>query len=562
MRGFQSSMEGPIHIGLDKAKVDSAFLIWPDNTCQTIQLTGEKANLGYIYAKGLPVFDYTKITKYWPQLTKPMTDITAQVSLIYKHQENAFPEFDREPLMPHMVSTEGPALAVADINHDGLEDVFIGASRDKKSVVFLQQATGKFIKSLQPAIEADSSFEDIDATWVDVNNDGNIDLLVASGGNEFFGPDPHLQPRAYLNNGKGKFTKSDHAFDNVYLNASCIVPYDFNGDGVVDLFIGGRTVPSEYGKSPRSYLLQNDGKGHFTDITITHAKDLLDVGMVTQAIWFDIDKDGDKDLIICTEWNGIYAYINDHGNFTRKTLTDKKGWWNFVLPVDIDNDGDIDLIAGNLGLNSRLKASDKKPVKLYYNDFDDNGRKEQVLTYFLQGREIPFANKDELQRQLPTLKKKFLYAEDFAKADLAKIFTSEKLDKAELLTANYFSNAILINQGNLNFTVQALPWQAQLSSYRDAVVIDANHDNLPDILLVGNYYNNNIQMGRYDADFGTILLNKGNGNFSVESINGLQIKGEVRHIRKIMINKREAYILARNNETTMVIAFDDTPKRK
>ncbi len=562
VRGFQSSMEGPIHIGLDKAKVDSAFLIWPDNTCQTIQLTGEKANLGYIYAKGLPVFDYTKITKYWPQLTKPMTDITAQVSLIYKHQENAFPEFDREPLMPHMVSTEGPALAVADINHDGLEDVFIGASRDKKSVVFLQQATGKFIKSLQPAIEADSSFEDIDATWVDVNNDGNIDLLVASGGNEFFGPDPHLQPRAYLNNGKGKFTKSDHAFDNVYLNASCIVPYDFNGDGAVDLFIGGRTVPSEYGKSPRSYLLQNDGKGHFTDITITHAKDLLDVGMVTQAIWFDIDKDGDKDLIICTEWNGIYAYINDHGNFTRKTLTDKKGWWNFVLPVDIDNDGDIDLIAGNLGLNSRLKASDKEPVKLYYNDFDDNGRKEQVLTYFLQGREIPFANKDELQRQLPTLKKKFLYAEDFAKADLAKIFTSEKLDKAELLTANYFSNAILINQGNLNFTVQALPWQAQLSSYRDAVVIDANHDNLPDILLVGNYYNNNIQMGRYDADFGTILLNKGNGNFSVESINGLQIKGEVRHIRKIMINKREAYILARNNETTMVIAFDDTPKRK
>ncbi len=562
VRGFQSSMEGPIHIGLDKAKVDSAFLIWPDNTCQTMQLTGEKANLGYIYAKGLPVFDYTKITKYWPQLTKPMTDITAQVSLIYKHQENVFPEFDREPLMPHMVSTEGPALAVADINHDGLEDVFIGASRDKKSVVFLQQATGKFIKSSQPAIEADSSFEDIDATWVDVNNDGNIDLLVASGGNEFFGPDPHLQPRAYLNNGKGKFTKSDHAFDNVYLNASCIVPYDFNGDGAVDLFIGGRTVPSEYGKSPRSYLLQNDGKGHFTDITITHAKDLLDVGMVTQAIWFDIDKDGDKDLIICTEWNGIYAYINDHGNFTRKTLTDKKGWWNFVLPVDIDNDGDIDLIAGNLGLNSRLKASDKEPVKLYYNDFDDNGRKEQVLTYFLQGREIPFANKDELQRQLPTLKKKFLYAEDFAKADLAKIFTSEKLDKAELLTANYFSNALLINQGNLNFTVQALPWQAQLSPYRDAVVIDANHDNLPDILLVGNYYNNNIQMGRYDADFGTILLNKGNGNFSVESINGLQIKGEVRHIRKIIINKKEAYILARNNETTMVITFDDTPKRK
>ena len=562
VRGFQSSMEGPIHIGLDNTKVDSAFLIWPDNTFQRIQFTVINKTVTYHYTKELPLFDYAIITRHWPELTMPMVDITEKVSLNYRHEENVFPEFDREPLMPHMVSTEGPALAVADMNHDGLEDVFIGSSRDKKSAVFLQQATGKFKRYSQPAIEADSSYEDVDAIWADVNNDGNIDLVVASGGNEFFGPDPHLQPRIYLNNGKAGFSKLDHAFDNVYLNASCVVPYDFNGDGAVDLFIGGRTVPSEYGKAPRSYLLQNDGKGHFTDVTTSHAKELLAQGMVTQAIWFDMDKDGDKDLVICTEWDGIYAYINDHGNFKRKTLTDKKGWWNFVLPIDIDNDGDIDLIAGNLGLNSRLKASDKEPVKLYYNDFDDNGRKEQVLTYFLNGREIPFANKDELQRQIPILKKKFLYAEDFAKADLAKIFTSEKLDKAQVLSAGYFANAILINQGNLNFTVQALPWQAQLSSYRDAIVIDANHDNLPDILLAGNYYNNNIQMGRYDADFGTILLNKGNGSFSAENINGVQVKGEVRHIKKIMINKKEAFILARNNESTMVIAFKEEPKKK
>ena len=416
---------------------------------------------------------------------------------------------------------------------------------------------GKFTRTAQPSIEADSSMEDIDATWIDVNNDGNADLVVASGGNEFFGPDPHLQPRVYLNNGKAGFVKLDHAFDNIFLNASCVVPYDFNDDGAVDLFIGGRTVSNEYGTIPRSYLLQNDGKGHFTDVTEKYAKELLRPGMITQAIWFDIDKDGKKDLIVCTEWDGIFAFMNNHGHFTKKVLTDKKGWWNFVLPVDIDNDGDIDLIAGNLGLNSRLKASDKEPVKMYYNDFDANGRKEQILTYFLNGREIPFANKDELQKQIPMLKKKFLYAEEFAKADMEKIFTKEKLEKSQLLTANYFSNAILINDGKLNFSVQALPWNAQLSSYRDAAVIDANHDNLPDILLMGNYYNSNIQMGRYDADFGTVLLNKGKGQFSAENINGLQIKGEVRHIKKIIINKKEAFILGRNNDAAMIIGFKE-----
>jgi hypothetical protein len=554
-------MEGPIHIGLDKIKIDSAFLIWPDNSFQSIQLSEKNPRPVYQYVKGLSKFDYAHISAHWPEPTRPMEDITSKVALDHHHQENPFQEFDREPLMPHMVSTEGPALAVGDMNHDGLEDVFIGSSRDKKSAVFLQTKEGKFSRSIQPALDADSAMEDVDATWMDVNKDGQLDLVVVAAGNEFFGPDPHLQPRVYLNNGNAGLVKLDHAFDNVFVNASCVVPNDFNGDGAVDVFIGGRSVPNEYGLAPRSYLIQNDGKGHFTDVTATIAKDLLHAGMITQAIWFDIDKDGDKDLIICTEWDGIDAYINDHGTFTKKKLTDKRGWWNFVLPVDIDNDGDIDLIAGNLGFNSRLHASENEPVRMYINDFDNNGRKEQILTYYLEGRELPFANKDELQRQIPMLKKKYLYAEDFAKAKFHDIFPSEKLDKAQLLTADHFANSVLINQGNLSFTTEALPWKAQLSSYRDAVVVDANGDNLPDILLVGNYYNNNIQMGRYDADFGTILLNKGKGKFEVENINGLQIKGETRHIKKILIQGKEAFVLVRNNESTMVISFKDLLKK-
>jgi hypothetical protein len=231
------------------------------------------------------------------------------------------------------------------------------------------------------------------------------------------------------------------------------------------------------------------------------------------------------------------------------------------LPVDLNNDGNVDLIAGNLGLNSRLKASEKEPVRLYINDFDDNGKKEQVLTYYLDGLEIPFASKSELQKQIPIIKRRYLYAADFAKASLNDLFTKEKLEKADTLTENYFENAVLINKGNLNFTLQPLPWQAQLSPYRDAVVVDANGDNLPDILLVGNYYENNTQLGRNDADFGTILLNKGNGLFSCESINGLEIKGQVRHIKKINIGRQEAFILARNNDSTMVIKFKNPGKK-
>ena len=555
VHGFQSSMEIPIHIGLYQTKVDSSFLIWPDNTFQRITFPANQHELQYTYQKGLPKFDYSMITGHWKNPTKPMEDITAKTGLNYVHQENPFIEFNREFLIPHMLSTEGPALAVADINHDGLEDVFIGSSKTFHSAIFLQQPNGKFVKTQQPFMGADSMYEDVDASFIDVNHDGNVDLVIASGGNEYFGQDEHLLPRVYLNDGKGNFRKLEDAFKDIYVTQSCIVPCDFNGDGFIDLFIGGRAVPWEYGATPRSYLLENDGTGKFKDVTDQYSKELGKVGMVTQAIWIDLNKDGQKDLVVCSEWGGIDAFIKKGNHFEKKTLTDKKGWWNFVLPVDLNNDGNIDLIAGNLGLNSRLHASEQEPVRLYFNDFDDNGKKEQVVTYYLNGKEIPFANKDEIQKQLPIIKKKFLYAGDFAKASLEDIFTEKKLKESTVLTANYFSNSVLINHGNLNFTTEALPWEAQLSPFRDATIVDANGDGLPDILMVGNYYDNNIQMGRYDADYGTLLINKGNGKFEVSVINGLEIKGQVRHIKSVKINKQQAYILAKNNDSTVIIRY-------
>ncbi len=557
VRGFQSSMEVPVHIGLYNARVDSIVLIWPDNTFEAVQIASGTSVVTLSYKEDLPVFDYSTITTRWRQVSKQMEDITQKVGLLHLHKENSFHEFDREPLIPHMVSTDGPALSVADINHDGLHDVFIGSSKWKESSVFLQSPSGTFEKTPQVALHVDSTYEDVDACWADVNNDGNTDLIVASGGNEFYGEDKHLTPRVYLNDGRSRLTKLSNAFEGLFVNASCVVPYDFNGDGYTDIFIGGRSIPWEYGEVPRSYLLQNDGTGKFRDVTSQYSNELSEVGFVTKALWLDLDKNGHKDLIISLEWGGIGAFMNYKGTFVKKWLTEKSGWWNFILPVDVNNDGKIDFVAGNLGLNSRLKASENEPVKLFYSDFDGNGKKEQVLTYYLKGKEIPFANKAELEKQLPGMKKKFLYAGELAKASLNEVFTREKLSKSNVIKADYFANAILLNKGNLNFDLQPLPWEAQLTSYRDGAVVNANDDNLPDILLAGNYYENNIEMGRYDADFGTVLINQGQGKFVSGSVNGIEIKGQVRRIQKIDIAGKEAYIFARNNDSTIVISFKE-----
>lgn len=555
VRGFQGSMEVPLHIGLDKTNVDSILLIWPDNTYEKLPPVKDSI-LTLTYQPELAQFNYSLFSQPISNPLRKAKDITNETGLSFLHEENPFNEFDREPLIPFMTSRDGPALAVGDINGDKMDDVFVGSSKFKKAVVFVRQPGGKFVRSNQPALDIDSTYEDVDAVWIDVNNDTFNDLVIASGGNEYYGNSSYLLPRVYLNDGKGSLSRLPEAFNkNIMLTASCVAPYDFDGDGFVDLFIGGRAIPWEYGTIPRSYLLKNDGKGKFTDVTDQFSKELSQAGFVKHGIWIDLDSDGDNDLILSLEWDGIIAFVNEKGKFVKRFLTDKKGWWNFTLPVDIDGDNDLDLIAGNLGLNNRLKASEKRPVRLYYNDFDDNGKKEQVLTYYLGEKEIPFATKDELVKQIPELKKKYLYAEEFAKASLSDIFKKGKLGSASLFTADYFSNVILINDGNWNFRLKELPWQAQLTPYYDAAIAEMNGDGRPDILLGGNFYPNNIQMGEYDADYGAVLLNIGNGNFNYALLDGTVIKGEIRRIRKLAFGKEPAFILARNNDSLKVISI-------
>ena len=313
-------------------------------------------------------------------------------------------------------------MSIADINGDGLEDVFIGASKSQHNAVFVQQANGKFKPLPQPALLQDSMWENTDAVWADVNKDGFKDLLIASGGNEYYGEDQHLLPLLYLNDGKGKLSRKADAFSGIYTTQSRMLAEDFNGDGAVDLLLTGRVEPWKYGVAPRTYLLENDGKGNFKDQTIRYSKELLNPGMITDAQITDINQDGQKDIVLASLWGTVDAFIRKGNQFVKQALLNQKGWWQSISLIDIDADGDQDIIAGNFGLNSRLKASAKEPVRLYLNDYDNNGRMEQVITYYLQGKEMPFASKIQLEKSLPVLKKQFLYAEDFAKASLNDLF--------------------------------------------------------------------------------------------------------------------------------------------
>jgi hypothetical protein len=334
---------------------------------------------------------------------------------------------------------------------------------------------------------------------------------------------------------------------------------DFNGDGKTDILAAGRAVPFQYGAVPESQLWLGDGKGGFRPAPDNLMPGIQRVGIVRDMILADLDGDADRDLIIALEWGGIIAYVRERNVFEKRTLSAARGWWNSVRANDLDGDGDLDFIAGNLGLNSRLKASMKEPVRLYLNDFDKNGTMDQVLTYYLDGNEIPFANKAELERQMPALKKKFLYAADFAKASMTDIFGKDMLNNAQVLTADEFRHAWLINEGQGRFRMESMPYAVQFSPLRDAAFFDYDRDGRTDLIGGGNFYGYNIQMGRQDADFMSLLLNQGKG-WTATPLPGLTVRGEVRRISGIRLNGKPAWLLACNNDSLRVIRIrEDRP---
>ncbi len=333
--------------------------------------------------------------------------------------------------MPHLISTEGPALAVGDVDGDGLEDIYAGGAKWQDARLLLQQPEGDFILTNEALWHADSLYEDVDAAFFDADGDGDLDLYVVSSGNEFWGRNDALKDRLYRNDGGGVFTRAEDALPDLHANGCCVAPADFDGDGDVDLFVGSRVVSRNYGMTPTSYLLENDGTGVFTDVTASRAEALAEAGMITDAVWTDTNGDGQLDLVVVGEWMPIRIFEQHDGQFVERTmeagLDGTDGWWNTVEAADMDGDGDVDLIVGNLGLNSSLKTSHEAPVRIYMKDFDANGTLDQVLTTYKNGIAYPFASPDELFQQIPSLAPRYTTYADFGDSRLDDIFTPDQL---------------------------------------------------------------------------------------------------------------------------------------
>jgi enediyne biosynthesis protein E4 len=553
-RGFQSSVDPVLNFGLGTVNhIDSLCIQWsggraatwknpPIDTMLTLHKRDARASINRK-----------------SEMVKAMYgDVTAGlISGNIRHIENEYSDFNLERLIPKMISTEGPRIATGDLNGDGLEDFFIGNSIGDTAKIFLQQPDGHFLQKQEPAFAKDKYFESVGAVFLDVDGDGDLDLVIGSGGNQALAGSPYLLTRLYLNDGHGNFTRSTVGWPEVTLNASCVRAGDFDGDGLVDLFIGGRVIPGHYGLKPASVLLKNEGGGKFADVTKTLAPELMNLGMVTDASWADIDGDGKQELVVVGDWMPITVMRFVNGRFQKtEELPNSSGWWNSLTIADLNGDGFPDLTAGNFGLNSRIKADSAHPAELVTADFDNNGKTECIPVYYkTDGKAYPYWLKGEMEKEIPQLKKKFLQFKSYAGKPFSEIFSADELKQATILTVNESRTAVFLNNGKGKFTKQALPVEAQLSPVYAAVVFDFNKDGIPDIFMAGNFYGVKPQTGRFDAGYGTLLLGKPGNQFQymMPKQSGLFVRGEVRDAQIINPEgKNPLLLVARNNEKLLL----------
>ena len=546
-RGFQSSIDYVMTFGIGTKKIDSLQVIWPNGKFQIIKkvVNNSTINLNITAAK----------LDYIPKNVKSKTFFAEKKTTFLAHKENNYVDFDHEGLISKMLSQEGPSLAVADINGDGNEDVFIGGAKGQAGKIYLNRGNASFLITDQKDLEADINFEDTAASFFDADNDGDIDLLVGSGGNEK-SDQSNYKNRLYLNNGKGVFVKSKTNMPTTNNNVSVIAPNDFDNDGDIDVFIGSRSVPGVYGIDPKHLLLENDGKGNFTNVTDKKAFKINSVGMITDAIWEDIDNDSKKDLILVGDWTAPMIFKNNGRRLVefKSNLTNFHGFWNAVSCVDLNNDGKKDLILGNRGTNMPYKPTKGNPMKLFTNDFDNNGTIEQIATRSIDGKDLPINLKQELAKQIPSIKKKNLSYADYSKKTFQELFAKEVVDNSIQKTVNIQESVIAINKGNGKFEIKALPKEVQFSCVNTISTIDVNNDGILDLILGGNQYEFKPQFSRLDANYGSVLLGNKNGTFSWLPYNqsGFFIKGEVKQLK----------IIKDKNKTVSIIAVvnDNTPK--
>lgn len=567
-RGFESSMDYRPLIGLgDIDTVDVVMIEWQNGNYTVLNKvpTNQTLKLRQSAGQSLKTTDNQAFTSKNALTKQPLfQDVTTLHNITFQHQENNFVDFDRDRLLYQMYSTEGPKVGVGDVNGDGRDDFYVGGAKDQAGKLFVQKPNGQFVSSNDALFEQDKLSEDTDCIFFDADNDGDLDLYVASGGNEFPNSSSALGDRLYFNDGKGKLTKSPQLLPSfLYESTSCVRATDYDGDGDQDLFVGVRLQPFYYGVPSRAYLLQNDGKGNFTDVTQAKAPELLKIGMITDALWEDYDKDGKPDLIIVGDWMPITILKNNKGSLnpilnTKGQIPTSNGWWNCIKSGDFDKDGDIDFVIGNHGLNSRFRAAAEKPVEMYVNDFDQNGTAEQIICQYEGEKSYPTALRQDLVAQMPGLKKKYLKYSKYANQTITDIFTPEQLKNAIHLKAYTLQSSLLINDGNGKFKIKPLPLAAQFSPIYGILVKDLDGDGNLDILVGGNLNEVKPEVGRYDASYGLFLRGDGKGDFSAVSAreSGLSLKGAVRDIKSIQIGKEHLILVARNNSPLQLFEFN------
>ena len=547
-RGYFSSVEPGVFFGLGKdTKIDKVEVIWADGKVTDFQ--NIKANTTII-AK----YSKSKFVKKESDKTKALfTQIAAsELGITFAHKENEFNDFAREILLPHKLSQNGPFSAVSDVNEDGLDDIFIGGASGQIGILYVQDENGLFTKNSSQPWEQDKNSEDLGCLFLDVDGDNDMDLYVASGGSEFENNSPLLKDRIYLNNGKGEFNKDSSVLPNIYTSSQCVKASDIDADGDLDLFVGTRLIAGKYLFPASSYILINE-EGKYKNATTKTAPYLENIGMVTDAVFTDIDKDGDDDLMVVGEWMQIILLENQNGIFTNSSdkwgLKDTRGLWWSITASDLDNDGDDDYIIGNLGRNNKFKASEKHPFKIYANDFDNNGTNDIVLAKFYKDNYVPVRGKECTSQQMPFISEKFKDYHSFALANIADILTEKKLKSSVAYEVSNFESIILINDGN-RLVRKTLGVQAQVSPIKSSIVEDFDNDGNKDIMVIGNHYSTEVETVRYDSGIGTVLMGDGKNNFKAISPtkNGFHVPHDSRSV-VLFKGKNKNHILITNNDT-------------
>lgn len=544
-RGFQSSIDYVMTFGIGTKKIDSLRVIWPNGKFQTINKLKNNSTQT-LKIRDAKLDFVPRINSFKPLFTETKSSFAA-------HKENDYIDFDHEGLISKMISQEGPSLAVNDVNGDGNDDVFIGGAKGQSGKIYFNNGKGGFSASSQKDLDLDSSYEDTAASFFDVDNDGDIDLLVGSGGNEKEDK-ANYKNRLYLNNGKGIFLKSKANIPTTNNNVSVIAPHDFDNDGDNDVFIASRSVAGVYGIDPKHLLLENDGKGNFINVIDKIAFKINAVGMITAAVWEDVDNDAKKDLIIVGDWTSPMIFKNSGRRLTtyKSNLSDYNGFWNAVTCVDLNNDGMKDFVLGNRGTNTTYKPVTGNPLKLFINDFDNNGTIEQIATRSVNGKDLPLNLKQELAKQIPSIKKKNLTYADYSTKTFQELFSKEVIENSIQKIVTIQESVVAINKGNGKFEIKALPKEVQYSAVNAICTMDVNGDGIMDLILGGNQYEFKPQFSRLDSNYGSILLGSANGNFTWMPNNksGFFIKGEVKHIEIVRDKSKKESVLAILNDNT------------